>query len=945
MTRPQKEFFKTTMVPGKAGGGKLFERKLVVANDVSAGSAQPGPTRCLGMTFESEEARRAYFLERLKTQLPELRKRPDFPIAEDEDILRLSDPPYYTACPNPFLSEFVAQHGRPYDPKGPYHREPFAVDVSVGKTDGLYRAHGYHTKVPHLAIVPSILHYTRPGDLVLDGFCGSGMTGVAAQWCGAAPKEYRRNLEEQWKKEGRQAPEWGARRVILGDLSPAATFIAANYNIPFDVDAFAKAARRLLDEVEEEIGWMYETLHTDGKTKGRINYTVWSEVFSCPECAGEIVFLNEALDRNTKRTRSSFPCPQCTVGLTKSNLERSFETLVDSVSGQPWRRICLRPILINYNIGKARDEKELDRRDLSTIDSIANLRMPAEIPTNAFPIQEMYHGSRLAPKGFTHVHHMFPTRPTHALAAMWQRAERCRDHRLRHMLLFFIEQAIWGMSVLARYAPTHFSQVNQYLSGVFYVGSQIAEVSPWYILDGKLNRLKKAFDPLLSRTEAAIVSTGDASVIALPDNSIDYVFTDPPFGENIYYADLNYLVESWHRVVTRNEPEAIVDRARNKGIRDYQHLMQRCFNEYHRVLKPGRWLTVVFHNSRNAVWNAIQEAMMAAGFIVADIQTLDKQQRSFRQVTSTAVKQDLVITVYKPNGGLEERFKLTAGTEEGVWDFVGTHLRQLPVFVSKDDQPEVIAERQNYLLYDRMVAFHVLRGVMIPMAAAEFYEGLTEHFPERDGMFFLPEQVAEHDRKRLTAKDILQLNLYVKNEETAVQWLKQQLTMKPQTFQQIHPQFMRGLGGWQKHEKILELSQLLVENFLRYDGKGDVPSQIHSYLSSNFKDLRNLAKGNPTLRAKAKDRWYVPDPNKATDLEKLRERALLREFKEYRESRQRRLKVFRLEAVRAGFRKAWQERDYATVIAVARKIPDPILHEDPKLLMWYDQATTRLGEL
>ena len=136
---------------------------------------------------------------------------------------------------------------------------------------------------------------------------------------------------------------------------------------------------------------------------------------------------------------------------------------------------------------------------------------------------------------------------------------------------------------------------------------------------------------------------------------------------------------------------------------------------------------------------------------------------------------------------------------------------------------------------------------------------------------------------------------------------------------------------------------MLVENFLRYDGMGYVPSQIHSYLSSNFKDLRNLAKDNPTLRAKAKDRWSVPDPNKATDLEKLRDRALLREFKKYRESRQRRLKVFRLEAVRAGFRKAWQDRDYATVIAVARKIPDPILHEDPKLLMWYDQALTRTG--
>ena len=89
------------------------------------------------------------------------------------------------------------------------------------------------------------------------------------------------------------------------------------------------------------------------------------------------------------------------------------------------------------------------------------------------------------------------------------------------------------------------------------------------------------------------------------------MFTDPPFGENIYYADLNYLVESWHRVRTASEPEAIIDQAKGKKIADYQRLMQRCFTEYCRVLKPGRWITVVFHNSRNAVWNAIQEAMLS----------------------------------------------------------------------------------------------------------------------------------------------------------------------------------------------------------------------------------------------------------------------------------------------------------------------------------------------
>ena len=317
----------------------------------SAATPDSARVECLGMTFESHAARREYFLARLKERLPELRQRPDFPVGEDEDILRLSDPPYYTACPNPFLTQFVERHGRPYDPDEPYHREPFAVDVSAGKTDSLYRAHGYHTKVPHLAIVPSILHYTQPGDVVLDGFCGSGMTGVAAQWCGTAPPAYRRALEQRCKAEERNPPAWGARRVILGDLSPAATFIAANYNLPFDVAAFRDAAAELLTDVEADIGWMYETLHTDGRTTGRINYTVWSEVFSCPDCASEVVFFDEALDKATRRTRSTFPCPHCAVKLTKNNLVRSFETLADPASGQPWKRIRLRPVRIDYSVG------------------------------------------------------------------------------------------------------------------------------------------------------------------------------------------------------------------------------------------------------------------------------------------------------------------------------------------------------------------------------------------------------------------------------------------------------------------------------------------------------------------------------------------------------------------------------------------------------------------
>ncbi len=910
--------------------------KVQIQDRLSENRRADGKVECLGILFDSDEDRYAHFLQKLRKMLPELRKQPDFPKAEDEDILSLSDPPYYTACPNPFLTDFVERYGSSDDSSESYHREPFALDVSEGKTHQLYKAHSYHTKVPHLAIVPSILHYSKPGDIVLDGFCGSGMTGVAAQWCGTAPPEYRRKIETQWEEEGRGKPEWGIRRAILGDLSPAATFIAANYNLPFDTDTFAQAGRHLLNEVEGEIGWMYETLHTDGKTVGRINYTVWSEVFSCPECGGDIVFVREALDQRTKRIRKEFPCPLCAAVVTKRRLNRMYVTQYDAAIDRSVKAPKRTPVLIDYTVGKRKYEKEPDEKDLEVLRRIEGLSHPAD-----FPIDRMMHAPenverwgdewRAGVASFTHIHHLFLPRAARAMATLWRWASKYQELRTRHMLLFFVEQAIWNLSVLNRYRPTGYSQVNQYLAGRIRILSQHAESSPWYILGGKLKRLEKAFRPSVSRSDAGIVTTGDCARLPLPENSVDYVFTDPPYGDNLAYAELNFITEAFLRVFTNVAPEAIISETQKKGLLEYQHLMQRCFEEYHRVLKPGRWMTVVFHNSKGSVWNAIQEAILAAGFVVADVRTLDKQQGTFNQITAGgAVKQDLVISTYKPNRSLEEWFKLEAGTEGGVWQFITNHLSQVPIFSKQNSRVEIVAERQGHLLFDRMVAYHVQRGVTVPFSKGDFMTGLAQRFPERDDMYFLPEQVGEYDRRRRDVKELAQLQIVVTDEASAIQWLRQEVRLKPQTFQELHPNFMKEIVAWQKHERPVELKDMLRENFARYDGEGEVPAPIHAYL-----------KDDPQLRYKGKDRWYVPDPKKAGDLEKIRERQLLKEFATITSAKGR-VKQLRTEAARVGFKTLWEQGDYRSIVDVASKLPTKVVEEDPHLLMYVDLARSRL---
>jgi hypothetical protein len=546
--------------------------------------------------------------------------------------------------------------------------------------------------------------------------------------------------------------------------------------------------------------------------------------------------------------------------------------------------------------------------------------------------------------GITHIHHFYHSRQAHAIGAMWGFAEALSDPSLRNAAKFMVEQVFWTMSICNAYRPTGFSQNSQYMKGVYYIPAQQSEVSPWYALTGKVSRLGKVFSTFSPPPGNCFVSTGSCTNLQLPDNCVDYIFTDPPFGENIYYSDLNFLAEAWHRVYTDPTSEAIVDRAKHKTVIEYQDLMRQCFEEYVRVLKPGRWVTVVFSNASNAVWRAIQEAMGLAGFVIADVRTLDKQQGSYRQVTSSAMKQDLVISAYKPAELTTARLQLEAGTQGSAWTFVDEHLTNVPLFVSQAGQSEVIAERTAQILLDRMIAFHVQRGMVVPIDASEFFRGLDQRYARRDGMYFLHYQVLEYDKKRAKVETVKQLTFDVTDEASAILWLRVELDRRPQSFQDLQPIFMRESQTWAGHEKTVELKEILEENFLLYDGTGPVPAQIHTYLSTNFKDMRGLSKDDPTLKAKAADRWYVPDPNKQSDLDQLRAKRLLKEFAEYKESKQKKLKLFRTEAIRAGFKAAYDQRDYRTIVDVARKLPEQVLQEDEKLLMFYDVAALRLGE-
>jgi hypothetical protein len=261
---------------------------------------QNQPVTVLGKTFNSEEERKYYFREELRKKLPELKQIEGFPIGEDEDIINLSDPPYYTACPNPWLNDFIAEWEKEKEKlekqgkRNPNFEvdEPYAADVSEGKNNPIYRAHSYHTKVPHPAIMRYLQHYVQEGDLILDGFQGTGMTGVAAKAMQVDKKIS--NI-----------------RYIGSDLSPIANFISYNFNINWDLKKLKKSFDAVLKNVNEELSWMYETYDENSKSSARINYVIWSDTFLCPDCNHEDSYWNFAFDKENESVKNEFFCPNC----------------------------------------------------------------------------------------------------------------------------------------------------------------------------------------------------------------------------------------------------------------------------------------------------------------------------------------------------------------------------------------------------------------------------------------------------------------------------------------------------------------------------------------------------------------------------------------------------------------------------------------------------------
>jgi hypothetical protein len=423
---------------------------------------------------------------------------------------------------------------------------------------------------------------------------------------------------------------------------------------------------------------------------------------------------------------------------------------------------------------------------------------------------------------------------------------------------------------------------------------------------GKIKSFVKAFIAS-NRNLVSCQSANNISTIS--PNSIDYIFVDPPFGDNLMYSELNFIWESWLKVFTNTSSEAIINSSQSKSLPEYKDLMTGSFNEMYRILKPNRWITVEFHNSRASVWNAIQDSMTKAGFIIAQVSILDKKQGSFKQVTAAgAVKNDLVINAYKPKQQFEERFLKTAG--EGLEkDFIEQHLGHLPI------APNI--ERTEQMLYSKMLANYVQKGYEIKQNAKKFYEMLSDNFKLMDGFWFTNDQIREYDEWKkengLQAIEEIasgQQTLFVNDEKSAIIWLYNFLA-EPKTYSDILTSFNQFVTSID--DEIPELQEILQTNFIYENGIYRRP------LTEKEKEAKEEQSEKELLRA----------------FEKIVTEA---------RSGKKKIKAVRKEAVRVGFTKAYQQKRFADIVMVADRLNPKIIENSSEIGDFVDIARIKLGD-
>lgn len=579
--------------------------------------------------------------------------------------------------------------------------------LPASRTGPLYNAFSYPTKISPEVIAVFIATHTKPGATILDAFGGSGTTGVATLLCDRPTPAMHRIAEKLGI-----TPAWGPRKAHVFEVGVLGAFVSRVLCNPPEPDTFAEAAAKLVDQAEKQIGWIYETVDSAGKS-GSLRHTIWSDVLVCPNCQAETSYWDATVRHDPLQIADSFDCPSCNRNVEVKACTRATETVFDTLTGNRVKRKKRVLAHIYGQSGSNKWKRAPIEEDYAQATRMEEIPLPTTAPVEKIMWGDLYRSGYHT--GITHLHHFYTRRNFLAVATLWDLAdafpEKVRD-ALRLLILSYNSSHSTLMTrVVVKNGQGDFV-ITGSQSGVLYISGLPVEKNVFKGISRKARTFVQAFSLVYESVGEVQVHNVSSENIDLPTSTVDYVFTDPPFGDYIPYAELNQVNELWLGKTTDRSKEIIISDAQQKSVADYRIMMSRVFSEIARVLKPDGVATVVFHSARPEIWQALTQSYTKAGLSVQVSSILNKTQASFKQIVSKgSVKGDPLILLSKGQGIQNPRKAESIISE--IFD---------------DVLPTSDATVDAQLLYSRFVSRSLELGVEVEIGAKEFYARVKDFF-------------------------------------------------------------------------------------------------------------------------------------------------------------------------------------------------------------------------
>jgi SAM-dependent methyltransferase len=476
---------------------------------------------------------------------------------------------------------------------------PIKAPVVAKGHPPIYRMHRFFARRPHNVFEALIRHYSNPGDIVLDPFCGGGVTIV----------------------EGLRA-----RRKVIGiDVNPMATFVTQMEVAGAPLDKLKKAKEQVAKAVKEKILRLYETKCPECGAKAIVDWIEWAYIVQCPACHKPV-----NLGVAKKVGAAKFQCSSrgCIATFKAEDCTRLGETM----------------IRLKYSCStcESRGEKSPDKKD-----SLLNTRIERlfdrekskgalKYPSDALPDGNLVRENALYDKGFRFFADFYTKRNLIALAWLYQ-AIRSIPNDLQESMLFVFTSMLYECTCRLCHIKdgTVVKPGHDWWPPMIFASNNV-----WKHFETRYATVCRGFQEVrntignfyktagkfseITEEATCMIITGSSESMPLPDASVDVIITDPPFGSNVQYGEQTDLWVAWIKDIlglsglTDKTKEAIATRRTGfdtaKSLEFYENKLCEIFSECRRVLKPNGWMVLTFHNRDLAVWMALQRAANKVGF-------------------------------------------------------------------------------------------------------------------------------------------------------------------------------------------------------------------------------------------------------------------------------------------------------------------------------------------